>query len=245
MALQNQRLKRALFRVFPIIAAMVVLLVSLVLVSDVQQQGEGASRRYLWVLVLTLLALTILVLSIISRVASLARKVRKEEPGARLAARWVRNFLVFSLPPALVVYLFSAYFLTRTIDNWFDVQVESALQDSLQLGQTFLDRRTLEVRNQVQRLADGINAADERNEIRGYLLGNVRSSGPVDLAMLASSGNTVVTASFDPLGRGPDQPGDYALLQALERGEYAAAEPTGDGGLMIRVLQRLPSAALG
>ena len=139
MAIQNQRVKTALFRVLPVLAALVVLLVSLVLVSDVQRAGSGANRSYLWVLVLTLVALTVLALSIVSRVASLLRKVRKEEPGARLAARWVRYFLVFSLPPALIVYGFSVYFLSQTIDNWFDVGVEDALQDSLALGQAFLD----------------------------------------------------------------------------------------------------------
>ncbi len=244
MALQSQRVRRNLFRVLPIVAAMVLLLVSLVLVSDVQQEGQGA-RTYLWVLVLTLVALAVLMLSIISRVASLVRKVRSEEPGARLAARWVRNFLVFSLPPALVVYFFSAYFLTRTIDNWFDVQVETALQDSLQLGQAFLDTRTLEVRNQVQRIAESVSPADETNRTRSVLLENVRSSGPVELSLINGSGSALATASFDPLSSLPDRPDDYALLQALERGEYAAAEPTGDGGLIIRVLQRLPAPALG
>ena len=43
----------------------------------------------------------------------------------------------------------------------------------------------------------------------------------------------------------PEQPGDYALLQAQERGEYAAAEPSGDGGLLIRIIQRVASEAPG
>ena len=70
-----------------------------------------------------------------------------------LAARWVRNFLALSLPPALIVFFFSAWFLTSTIDSWFDVRVEAALEDSLQLGQQFLDTRTLEVRNQLRETA--------------------------------------------------------------------------------------------
>jgi len=245
MALQNQRLKRILFRVFPILAALVVLLVSLVLVSDVQRDGADGNRSYLWVLVLTVLALAVLGLSILSRVGSLVRKVRREEPGARLAARWVRNFLVFSLPPALIVYFFSAYFLTRTIDNWFDVEVEQALQDSLSLGQAFLDRRTLEARNQALELGDGAPLEGDRADLRDYLLDNVSASGPVDLTLLSGSGAVLATASYDPLAGTPGRPGDYALLQALERGEYAAAEPDPDGGLQVRVLQRLPSPAPG
>ncbi|MEM1412836.1 MAG: HAMP domain-containing protein, partial [Pseudomonadota bacterium] len=245
MALHNQRLRRVLFRVLPILAALVVLLVSLILVSDVQRENLDSNRTYLWVLVTTLLALGVLALSIVSRVASLLRKVRQEEPGARLAARWVRNFLVFSLPPALIVYVFSAYFLTRTIDSWFDVGVEDALQDSLALGQAFLDERTLAARNQAQRLADGVPLDQGLPEQRAYLLGNVAASGPRELALLTSDGREVATASWDPLARTLTRPDGYMLLQGRERGEYAAAEPTGNGGLQVRVLQRLPSSAPG
>jgi PAS domain S-box-containing protein len=245
VALQNQRLKRALFRVLPIVAVLVILLVSLMLVSDVQQEEAGANRTYLWVLVLTVLALAVLGLSIISRVASLLRKIRREEPGARLAARWVRNFLVLSLPPALIVYVFSVYFLISTIDNWFDVGVEEALQSSLSLGQAFLDQRTLDARNEAQRLADGVPQQDGRGEIRAYLLRNVAAAGPRSLTLLTESGTEVATASYDPLTDRAGRPEDYALLQSLERGEYAAAEPAPGGGLAVRVLQRLPSAVPG
>lgn len=245
MALQNQRLKRFLFRVLPILAALVVLLVSLILVSDVQREDVGENRTYLWVLVLTLLALAVLGLSIISRVASLLRKVRKEEPGARLAARWVRNFLVFSLPPALIVYGFSAYFLTQTIDNWLDVGVEEALQDSLSLGQAFLDQRTFDARNEAQQLADGVPLDGDGAALRRYLIDNVAASGPRELSVLERSGREVANAAYDPLGDSAERPQGFALLQGMERGEYAAVEPTGDGGLVVRVLQRLPSPAPG
>jgi len=50
----------------------------------------------------------------------------------------------------------------------------------------------------------------------------------------------VASANINMLADLPERPGDYALLQALDRGEYAAAEPLADGILRIRVIQRLP-----
>ena len=39
-----------------------------------------------------------------ARTATRTSRVRRAEaPGARLASRWVRNFLVLSLPPAVIV----------------------------------------------------------------------------------------------------------------------------------------------
>jgi PAS domain S-box-containing protein len=241
MAFRNKRVRRLVLRVLPITVALVVLLVSLILVSNVQQDASGLNQPYVWVLVLTVFALLVVTAAIFHRVISLTKKVREHAPGAMLSARWVRYFLVLSLPPALIVYFFSAYFLTQTVDSWFDVGVESALADSLELGQQFLENRTLEVRNQVRRLTREIdNPGDDADAVRTTLLANVSASGPLELSVMEGDGRMLASANINMLADLPERPGDYALLQALDRGEYAVAEPMADGILKIRVIQRLP-----
>ena len=241
MAFQSKRIRRLVLKVLPIAVALVALLASLILVSNVQQDASGMGQPYVWVLVLTIFALLVVLAAIFHRVISLTRKVREHAPGAMLSARWVRYFLVLSLPPALIVYFFSAYFLTRTVDSWFDVGVEAALADSLELGQQFLENRTLEVRNQVRRLRREIdNPAEDLRAVRRTLLANVSTAGPLELSVMEGDGRLVASANINMLADLPERPGDYALLQALDRGEYAAAEPVADGILRIRVIQRLP-----
>ncbi len=238
----DKRLRRLLSRTLPILAVLATLLVALFLASGLQPDSEGASGQFNLVLGITLVALLILAWSIVYRIVELVRNVRREEPGARLAARWVRNFLVLSLPPALIVFAFSAWFLTRAVDSWFDVQVEDALADSLELGQAFLDNRTLEVRNQLRDIALDVGGLPEGGDLlRRELIENVRSAGPTDLSVTGADGNLLATASINPLAGLPARPDDFALLQARERGEYAAAEPQGEDGLHIRVIQRLPA----
>ena len=246
MAFQSKRVRRLVLKVLPVAVALAALLASLILVSNVQQDASGLGQPYVWVLVLTIFALLVVLAAIFHRVISLTRKVREQAPGAMLSARWVRYFLVLSLPPALIVYFFSAYFLTRTVDSWFDVGVEAALADSLELGQQFLENRTLEVRNQVRRLRREIDdPGDDVDVVRRTLLANVSSAGPLELSIMESGGRLVATANINLLADLPERPGDYALLQALDRGEYAAAEPVADGILRIRVIQRLPYTAPG
>ncbi|MBT8075441.1 MAG: hypothetical protein KJN61_03145, partial [Gammaproteobacteria bacterium] len=246
MAFRNKRVRRLVLRVLPITVALVVLLVSLILVSNVQQDASGLNQPYVWVLVLTVFALLVVTAAIFHRVISLTKKVREHAPGAMLSARWVRYFLVLSLPPALIVYFFSAYFLTQTVDSWFDVGVESALADSLELGQQFLENRTLEVRNQVRRLTREIdNPGDDADAVRTTLLANVSASGPLELSVMEGDGRMLASANINMLADLPERPGDYALLQALDRGEYAVAEPMADGILKIRVVQRLPFSVPG
>jgi len=241
MAFQSKRVRRLVLRVLPIAVALVVLLISLILVSNEQRDASGLGQPYVWVLVLTIFALLVVSAAILHRVISLTKKVRTHQPGAMLSARWVRYFLVLSLPPAVIVYLFSAYFLTRTVDSWFDVGVEAALADSLELGQQFLENRTLEVRNQVQRLVREIDSPiDNVEAVRRTLLANVSTAGPLELSVMEGNGRLVASANINMLADLPDRPSDYAMLQALDRGEFAAAEPTADGVLRIRVVQRLP-----
>lgn len=247
----GKRPARLLSRTLPLLALLAALLVALFLVSGAQQGTPGPADDllgdgYLWVLLITALALLILFWTIVQRLVALARRVRAEVPGARLAARWVRNFLALSLPPALIVYFFSAWFLSSSIDSWFDVQVEAALSDSLQLGQEFLGTRTLEVRNQLREVAIDLEILQEDGEmLRQALLDRVRASGPTDLSVLETGGTLIATANINALNGLPGHPGDFALLQATERGEYAAAEPTEDGGLQIRVIQLMPASYPG
>lgn len=242
----SKRQRKRLFRAFPVVAALGVILVSLLLVSNLEQDAAGFSRHYIWVLVLTGLALSLLLVTIVIRAWSLIRKVKHEQPGARLSLRWARNFLLLSLPPALIVYFFSAWFLTRTIDSWFDVQVEAALSDSLALGQEFLAVRTLEVRNQMQRMGREIEGLEnDPDRLRAALLRRVSASGPVELSVLSEDGRIISTANFDPLSDLSDHPHDYALLQATQLGEYARVELSGTGEQRIRVIQQIPAAAVG
>jgi nitrogen fixation/metabolism regulation signal transduction histidine kinase len=240
-------MRRLLFRTLPVVALLTTLLVALFLVSGAQRETDGAAgdyldNSYIWVLAITIAALAILTWSIAYRIAALVRKVRSGAPGALLAARWVRNYIALSLPPALIVFFFSAWFLTSTIDSWFDVRVENALADSLRLGQSFLDTRTLENRNQLRDTLDQLSLLTEDGEqLRQALLSRVRASGPTELTVMEIGGTLVATADINALTDLPERPADFALVQARQQGEYAAAEPTADGSLQIRVIQLMPA----
>ena len=233
-----------MFRILPMVALLCALLLALFLISGVQKESGDAllDDGYIWVLIVTVFALIILVWAIFDRILTLVRNVRSGAPGALLSARWVRNFLTLSLPPALIVFFFSAYFLTSTIDSWFDVQVESALEDSLQLGQQFLDTRELEVRNQLRDTAVRLSDLQEDGEeLRRALLGLVRTAGPTELTVMETSGTLLATANINALSSMPERPRDFAVMQASQQGEYSATEPTADGRLQIRVIQLMPA----
>jgi nitrogen fixation/metabolism regulation signal transduction histidine kinase len=234
---------RRLLRAIPLAAVLMILLSSLYLVSSVEQEATQLGRLAMWIIVLTGVSVLILLAVIIGRLVKLIQRLRAGEAGARLTARLVAVFVVLTLPPVVILYLFAIQFMTDTIDGWMDVQVEQALSDSIELGQMFMDIRTREVRGQINRLADRLDLGDE-DRLFGQLLRQVSSSGPTELAVLDPGGRAEVMASIQPGRLVADRPNDFALIQAMQNQEYAAAEPTEDG-IQIRVLRRLGSPMLG
>lgn len=62
---------------------------------------------------------------------------RRGVPGARLRSKLVGAFIALSLIPTMLLFLVSAEFISKSIDSWFNTQVESALDESLQVAQTY------------------------------------------------------------------------------------------------------------
>ncbi len=80
-----------------------------------------------------------LIVLIAIQVFRLLQSVKKEIIGSRLTLRLVLSFGLMVLIPVSIVYLVSVNFLTKSIESWFDVRVESALEGGLTLGQKTVD----------------------------------------------------------------------------------------------------------
>jgi nitrogen fixation/metabolism regulation signal transduction histidine kinase len=69
----------------------------------------------------------------------LRRKVKQRVFGARLSVRLTLFFIGIAVLPGILVYAVSVDFLGKSIESWFDVRVEKALEGGLNLGKNSLD----------------------------------------------------------------------------------------------------------
>jgi two-component system nitrogen regulation sensor histidine kinase NtrY len=60
--------------------------------------------------------------------------------GAKLRTRLVVAFIVLTIVPTVVLFFFSINFITTSIEFWFNVPVEQALENSLRVGSRVYDR---------------------------------------------------------------------------------------------------------
>jgi nitrogen fixation/metabolism regulation signal transduction histidine kinase len=90
----KRKFRKFLSRTLPALAILATLLVALFLASGLQREASGLSEPFILVVAVSGVALLVHTRSIVYRIVQLVRNVRNEVPGARLAARWVRNILV-------------------------------------------------------------------------------------------------------------------------------------------------------
>ena len=123
-------------RVDVLVAAMLVvlLLTSLHLISAAVLRSEGLGQWFIPLLLFTVIGLVLLFGLVGWNLWRLLRDYRQRVAGSRLSARLSMLFLLLALVPVSVVYFYSLRFLSSGIDSWFDLQVDSAMEDALALS---------------------------------------------------------------------------------------------------------------
>ena len=86
---------------------------------------------------LNIILLLLLIFLVVRNLVKLAFERKRRILGSRLRVRLVLAFLGLSLIPTLVLFAIAGGLVTRSFDRWFDVQVENALQGSLEIGETY------------------------------------------------------------------------------------------------------------
>lgn len=237
------RLTRIARRALPVLAIAVLLVAALVLANDASGGSSRLGVWYPWMLGACVLALSVLIAVIAQRLLRLRRELRERAPGARLNRRVLAMLIVLALPPVFVVYGFALNFLDATIDTWFNVRMEHALDDALEIGRVYLDERLRTAQQEsaalVQTLHDSTDA-----DLQRRLDAAIDAQGALQLAVFGKDQSVLATASADPQLLTPAYPDSAALLQVQGNGRYAAAEPLG-ARLVLRVVDPLPATTPG
>ncbi|MSQ67981.1 MAG: HAMP domain-containing protein [Gammaproteobacteria bacterium] len=231
------------------------LLGSLVLMSAAIQNSERFGDLYSILLLTNVLGLLAFGGLIVANARDLIRALRRRAPGARLMLRMLTIFVVLSVVPICVLFSFSLNFLMRGMDSWFDVHIDKALADAIELSRRALDLRTREVLNRTVNIAEEISAGAQPGSVLD--LGALRAPGstvaadtwdpgPTDLDLLRQRSGAeemvlvtvqgrVLQSSSSATDLVPNLPSAAMLLQVKQGRTYVGLEPYGDDGLGVRV----------
>ncbi|HMT79656.1 MAG TPA: ATP-binding protein [Azonexus sp.] len=161
--------------------------------------------------------------------------------GARLKLRLMLMFGVIAVLPGALVYGVSVQFVTRSIESWFDVRVEKALESGLHLGRSALDSLLLDLGEKARSMAAELSDIQEFSR-RSALLRLREEKGVQSAALFSVGGQLLSSATTELSSLLPDLPSQSQLKQA--RSTQLVSTVEGDGGkLYLRVL--VPVSARG
>jgi two-component system, NtrC family, nitrogen regulation sensor histidine kinase NtrY len=178
------------------------------------------------------------------QIRNLWRAYRERAFGSRLTVRLLLLLALMAVVPGALVYTVSVQFLSKSIESWFDVKVDAALEGGINLGQSAIDRMLAELQAKARSIA--LELADRPASQQVLVLGRLRDQAGVQEAVIVNaSGRVLASASEDVSRLVPDElPTQQALRQARMGRSFTAVDATAGKPLALRVVVPVASLAL-
>ena len=214
--------------------------VSLYLLTSASANTDLFSSSYPYLFAVNGVVTIALTSSVVYQLIRLWREYRARRFGSRLKYRMMMMFALMALLPGMAVYAVSLQFVVRSIESWFDVRVDSALEGGLALGQNAVDFLVGQLRDKASGMALDL---ENQNNISAARLNQLREwAGVGSATVLTLNGQIQVTATDGNVARLlPITPTPQQLRQAWQRRNLSIV----DGHpLAIRVLVPLSGRSL-
>ena len=232
--------KRAVGRVlrFALIGSVAFAVVLLVLLAGATANTRLFESHYPVLLWLTLGMAGGLFLLVLELLRRLVQRYRRGLFGTRLMARMAASFTLMTVVPVALIYLVAVQFVGRSVESWFAVPVERALESGLALGRTALEAMLADLSRNARTISAEL--VETPPPAWPATLNRMREQIGVQDALIVSGAGRIIAASGNQFARlVPDPPPPSALRQARLTRQYAAIEPATDGdpnGLSLRVI---------
>lgn len=193
------------------------IVLSLQLMSSALQDTSQLGEHYSWLLLSNAVGTVCLLVLVGYNIFSLVRRLKKREAGSRLTINIVLLFIVLSLVPAGIVFYFSMQFLHQSIDSWFNVELDAAMQDALELSHASLQQRIRWNLKQSQRLTESLrNKTTQEISLEIERLREIATANEVTL--LSKKGKIIAFSGLTRSDILPSLPVSSLFMQ-VQRGE--------------------------
>jgi nitrogen fixation/metabolism regulation signal transduction histidine kinase len=232
-------------KTYAIIAAVLVTVVSailLLLLTSASANTALFAHNYPLLMGLNAIVVVALLLLVVVQLLALRREYRQGVFGSRLKSRLLLIMALMAVLPGVLVYGVSMQFVVNSIESWFDVRVDSALEGGLNLARNVLDGQLAELTDQAHSMALELG---DPGAMRATRLNRLREQAGVQTATLLSASGQVLASSsggFDKLL--PDLPSPAQLRQGRQGRGLSLIEGDAASGLTLRALVPVTGSAM-
>ncbi|MBU3558041.1 ATP-binding protein [Polynucleobacter sp. Nonnen-W13] len=223
--------RRALPTAMALIGTFALLL--LALLSIATSNTEFFDNYFIWLYAANVVIGICLTLVILTLVTVIAIRWRKGRFGTRLVAKLAMIFALVGVVPGLILYGVSLQFVSRSIETWFDVQVESALDAGLELGRVTLRVAQEEILAEGNYIAEQIVAVPSgtsSEQVAAIVMKARNQFGIQEVSLFNIGRNLILTSEARPKKYFPAPSPDVIADAFRKKGATFIDQIEADGG---------------
>ena len=228
---------------------------SLALSIAALMESSKISQYYDSLFIINFTCVAILIGLILKEIRALVKKANDKLPGSRITLKIVLAFMMLSILPLTTIFAFSIFFINKSIESWFQVEISNSLENSAALSRVSLDLNMKKLlrdtramlselrpnsigqeRIDLRYLRDPDNfVSSEKNILRTENLQILlKKSDAEEITVLDERGTVIASISkLDNLV--PRLPTESLLLQLNNDQDFIALEPISSEELFARI----------
>lgn len=225
-------------------------LVLLFLLTQATNNRDLYESNYANLFVINVVVASLLLLVIGWIAYRLLKRLRQKKFGSRLLVKLAAVFALAGFAPGMLIYVVSYQFVSRSIESWFDVKVEGALDAGLNLGRVTLDALSADLLAKTRTAAGHLSNTSDLNA--ALPLERSRDDMDIDdLALLSASGRLIAAAGQSRYQLTSERPSPQQFRLARSQQAISWVEGLEDtvageaGTARIKVLALVNSADVG
>ena len=232
------------------ITMVVIGLVLLYLLMQATNNRELYEQNYALLFKINMAVAGVLLVAILWVAFRLYTRLRQGRFGSRLLVKLATIFALVGFAPGLLIYVVSYQFVSRSIETWFDVKVEGALEAGLNLGRVTLDTLSSDLVGKSRSAATQI--AENADPVNSLVLERVvEQLNVADATLWSGSGRLLLSAGQLQFQLTPEKPTQSQLRAARIDRSVVWIEGLDDAAVdvqlrpRIKVLVPVSSSGLG
>ena len=204
-------------------------IVLLFLLAQATNNRELYERNYERLFIVNMVVAGVLLAVITWAGLRLLSRLRSGKFGSRLLMRLALIFALVGFAPGLLIYVVSYQFVSRSIESWFDVKVEGALDAGLSLGRSTLDMLAEDLAGKARNAASQLT--DLPDASAPLMVERLREQlAATDIILWSPTGQVIASAGQSRFQLSPDRPSPSQLRALRSQRSLTAIEGLDEGG---------------
>jgi nitrogen fixation/metabolism regulation signal transduction histidine kinase len=200
-------------------------------------------RHYVWLFWVNVGLASLLVSVIVVAAVRLLWRVSRGRFGSRLLLKLAAIFALVGVVPGVLIYAVSYQFVSRSIESWFDLKVEGALDAGLNLGRGTIDSIVADLGTKTRLAAERLGEASGSAEPLG--LERLREQlSAKEIGIVGSAGQSLISTGSTRSGLMPERLPLQLLRQAKTQRVVSQAEGLDEDAAAAGTAARVRAVAI-